>query len=87
MALIVLARQKPESGLKLGGLNPTLEVVLTRRSHSESPGSNTLLFLWGGNKKQADPELSPCASVTLESCRSAALIATPPTTTTTSCSI
>lgn len=74
MALIVLARQKPESGLKLGGLNPTPEVVLTRRSHSESPGSNTPLFLWEGNEKQADPELSPCASVTLESRRSAVLI-------------
>lgn len=53
MDLIVFVRQKPESGLKRGGLNHTTEVVLTRRSHSrpsESPSSNAPLFLRGGGK-------------------------------------
>lgn len=50
MALIVFVRHKQKSGLKRGGLNHTLEVVLTSHSHSrpsESPSSNAPQFLWG----------------------------------------
>lgn len=63
---LCLGGRKQKSGLKRGGLNHTLEVVLTRHSHSgpsESQSSYAPLFSWGKMRTRLTPRALVCTSV------------------------